>query len=631
MKTLCAILILICFYFNGNAQTPDCLLKPIPEALKINAHAIKREETISLEIKSPSRINYKVHRLVTVLDEAAADELVFMEFTDQYISLEDVAIKVFNATGSLLNSYGKKEMVHQLSGEGLVPDGKVHYLKINPTAYPISIQIDYLLKINGLCHYPDYEIQIPGQSTEHAKFTVSIASDIDLRYKLRNNLVAPIISQDGKNKLYQWDFNLLPALKYEEGSISRESRYPKIILAPSKFELEGYEGDMSSWQSFGKWYGDLSKKANDLSPLRQTQLIEMVKRATNEREKVKIIYQYLQKNYRYVSIQLGIGGYKPFAASFVDENKYGDCKALSNYTQACLAAVGIKSYQALINAEYNKEPVDPAFPNNNFNHVIVCVPLNNDSIWLECTSNTNDFGVLGNFTENRNALLITEEGGKLVPTPKSKSSDNSFNCYSSINLEEDGAGKAAVQIQCNGEYKQDMMHYISNEKKDDQKLFLVQYLGFIQPDQFDITQNKTDWQHSTHIEMQLEKIPAFTAGNKIFLHPRIYKIWSMPLPTAEGRTQDFYFQHPFIKIDTTIYKIADDYSIESLPSPKKYSFEYGSFSSNYFYDERKHQITSIARLELTEYKIPVNKFTKANNFFNQVLAEYEEKLVIKKL
>jgi hypothetical protein len=356
-------------------------------------------------------------------------------------------------------------MIHQLAGEGLVPDGKVHYLKINPTAYPISLQTDYTLKFNGLCHYPSYEIQQPAQSIEKAHFTVRMPSEMELRYKLQNCTLAPTISQEGKNKIYEWDFNLLPAVKYEEGSVSRESRYPKIIVAPSKFELEGYEGDMTSWQSFGKWYGDLSKKALDLPAPRQVELNEMVKNAANEKEKIKIIYQYLQKNFRYVSIQLGIGGYKPFAASFVDEKKYGDCKALSNYTQACLAAIGIKSYQALINAEYNKEPVDPTFTNNNFNHVILCVPLTNDTIWLECTSNTNDFGVLGNFTENRNALLITEAGGKLVPTPRSNAKDNTFNCVSTINLQEDGSGKATIQIQCNGEYKQDMMHYISNEKK----------------------------------------------------------------------------------------------------------------------------------------------------------------------
>ena len=222
---------------------------------------------------------------------------------------------------------------------------------------------------------------------------------------------------------------------------------------------------MSTWQDFGKWYGSLAKNANNLTEERKQFFQTLVKDATNDREKIKIIYNYLQSNCRYVLIALGIGGFKPFEADFVDKKKYGDCKALSNYTQACLSAIGIKSYQALINASYNKEPVDPAFPHNGFNHVIICVPLQKDSIWLECTSNTIEFGVLGNFTENRNALLITEDGGKLVATPRSKASDNTFSSYSIIDLAADGSGIVSVTLNTSGEYKQDLCIISTNQKK----------------------------------------------------------------------------------------------------------------------------------------------------------------------
>ena len=78
---------------------------------------------------------------------------------------------------------------------------------------------------------------------------------------------------------------------------------------------------------------------------------------------------------RYVNIKLGIGGLKPLPATFVDQKKYGDCKALSNYMNALLKAVGIKSYYAIINAGANEEPATPSFPGDNFDHIILCVPL----------------------------------------------------------------------------------------------------------------------------------------------------------------------------------------------------------------------------------------------------------------
>lgn len=630
IKNIC-LLFTVFFSAGLMAQLPPSMLLPIPEALKINAHSVKREELIELDIKSASKINYKVHQVITVLDEAGSDELVFVEYTDKFISLDDAKIDVFDAGGKFLKSYGKKEMISQMAGDGLVPDGKVYYLKVPAPGYPVTLQLNYTLKYNGLCRYPGYEIQLPEQSTENARFTVSVPAELDLRYKLKNTAAVPGVTTEGKYKIYNWSFNNIPALKDEEGSVSRESRYPKIIVAPNKFELDGYEGDMTSWENFGKWYGSLSKDAAKLSDERKLQLVDLVKNAGTEKEKIKMVYQYLQKNFRYVSIQLGIGGYKPFEADFVDKKKYGDCKALSNYTQACLNAIGIKSYQALINAAYNKESVEPDFPNNSFNHVILCVPQQNDTIWLECTSSTNDFGVLGNFTENRNALLIKEDGGILVATPKSKAGDNLFYSRSMVTINEDGTGNALVNIKSSGEYKQDFLHYTANEKKDEQKKFLIEYLGFIHPDEFEWKQNKNDLQDETAITMNFDKIPDFTAGNKFFISPRIYKLWPNALPTAKDRTLDFYFECPFIKSDTTVFKIPENFILETLPKPLLLKSEFANFQCTYIFDEKNKTLTTTAKLILHSYRIPAGKFQDMKFFFDKVMDEYNEKIVIKKL
>ncbi len=174
--------------------------------------------------------------------------------------------------------------------------------------------------------------------------------------------------------------NNLPVIEYESGAVSFESRYPCIILAATRFKMDDYEGDMTSWKNLGIWYNSLHKGLDQLPEDRKAFLKDLVKDAKDDREKVRIIYNYLQKNFRYVSIQLGIGGWKSLPANFTDQKKYGDCKGLSNYMYAALKAVGIKSYPALINAQYNKEPLDPSFPMSGFNHVILCVPQPKDSI-----------------------------------------------------------------------------------------------------------------------------------------------------------------------------------------------------------------------------------------------------------
>ncbi|NJM26365.1 MAG: hypothetical protein HC859_13660, partial [Bacteroidia bacterium] len=105
-----------------------------------------------------------------------------------------------------------------------------------------------------------------------------------------------------------------------------------------------------------------------------------------------------------MSIQLGIGGWQPFEASVVDKNGYGDCKALSNYAVAMLKEAGIKGYYCLVQAGEEPAKLDPMFAENHFNHIIVAVPLKQDTVWLECTSQTNPYGYLGEFTGDRQAL-----------------------------------------------------------------------------------------------------------------------------------------------------------------------------------------------------------------------------------
>jgi len=557
--------------------------------------------------------------------------LLFDVQSNDFRSIGDVSLQLFDSRGKLIHKYSKSDLTKQAYGDGLVPDGKVYYLRLPVTEYPVTLQRDFEIKFSSLWGYPSYQIQSADQSVMSSVFSVKILPELDIRYKPKNTTIQPQVATVDKLKVYTWSANNLKAIKPEAGSGNSDGLFPKILIAPNKIEYDGYAGEMSSWKSMGIWYNSLVKNVNTLSPAFGEEIKKMTAAAANDKEKIKIIYEYLQKNFRYVSIQLGIGGFKPFSADFVHKNKYGDCKALSNYMEACLNTVGIKGYSAWIMGDRYPNIVDPDFPNDPFNHQILCVPLRQDTIWLECTSNTADFGVLGSFTENRCALLLTENGGVLINTPKSKATENKLSCTSTINLKEDASGSVDVDLHSSGQFKEIFLNYVFDEKKDAQKKFFIDYMDFQQPDDFDISYSKADQTAPVKLQMAIEKIPEFSAGNKMFLNPRIYKIWSYALPKAENRTQDFYFQHPLIKTDTSIYILPEGFGVETLPKTKELSFEYGTFKSTYRFDEAQKRIITTARLELDEYKIPAAKFLATKKFFNDVLGEYTEKIVIKKL
>ena len=511
----------------------------IAPELRKNANEVVRNENIEFEVTDIDQAKLHVYRAVTVLNKNGSDALSFTLETDKFNILDDIEIKVYDAAGKTINKY-KLHDIEAISGvEEFIDDYKTYYLKIRVLSYPVTIETNYKIKYKGSLSYPAYHIIESDEGVENSSFTAKINKAIDLRYKEKNIKLQPNISEDGDFKSYTWAVKNLSPIQYEENAVSYENRYPTILLAPNKFKLDKYSGDLSSWKNFGLWYNELLEGVDTLSSQRKEFYRAMVRNATSDLDKEKILYNYLQNNFRYVSIQLGIGGFKPISAGITDTKKYGDCKGLSNYMVAVLKSVGIKSYLAIVNAESNEEPADSSFPCNQFNHVIVCIPGQKDSTWLECTSRTSDFGVLGSFTENRNAMLITENGGVLVATPRSRSDENIIKVYTTIDLHDDGSGKTNTVFRAHGEYKDELLA-LKDEKADEQKLFMIHRWGFKDPDQikFDTSNIRNnilmDLDGTAGINTRIKN-----AKQNVFTPPSILNLWVTRLPKSEIENRTF--------------------------------------------------------------------------------------------
>ena len=629
MKKVIIIAFYIVSFVISKGQTISYNLATIPDSIKKNAGVIMQYENKVFTIQDIDEAFLYVRRVYTVVNEYGKDALDFYVSTSKFVNLTDADLKVYDAMGKLISKHKKKEMMTQAMGEGLVDDGYVTYYSVNASSFPVTIDLEYQLKFKGTLMYPSYDILVPGKGVMQSSFTAKVPVGLDLRYKPKNIKLEPTVKEDGKTRTYTWEVRNLVPIEYEESAVSYENRYPSILLAPNKFKMDDYDGDMSSWKSFGNWYGSLKRGIDVLPEDKKIFFRDMVSGAKDEKEKTRIIYEYLQKNFRYVSIQLGIGGFKPFPAVFTENKKYGDCKGLSNFMQAALDGVGIKSYQALINRQPNGLPVDPAFPHNAFNHVILFVPLKQDSVWLECTSNSLDFGSLDISTENKNALVVTENGGVLLSTPRSNSNSNIFSVYSKIKLNEDATGSMESVFHSAGEYRE-MMDAILKEKKDEQKESIVLGLSFKQPDEFELSKKENETFHTSLLKMTIEKVPEFTAGSKLFLAPRLYKIWSRKLPKADNRRLDFYFSFPFEKTDTTAYVLPEGYKIDVLPPPKEFKNDFASYASKHWYDEKERTVYSSVQVILQQHVIPAAKYADVKKFFDDVLINDGQKIVVKK-
>ncbi len=631
MKNIFVFLLSILCSMYCFAQPEIYAAFTIPDSLRKNADVVVREEIIKFTIKDFNTARYDVHQVITVLNEQGKRFLNFNEFSYQFRVLDDAEIKVYDALGNKKNTYSKKEMTSLNYGEGLVPEGKITYFYVSPPAYPITIEINYSIKYKGLFSYPGNYFQYSNQSVQKAVFDVEVPAELSMRYKLLNCNYQPVISKEGSKDIYHWEVKNLKAFKTEKYVGASDNYLPQVMLAPNKFKLDDYDGDMTSWKNFGAWIDNLYAKTTGLPADKKIFYQQLVKNATTDKEKAAILYNYMQNNMRYVSIQLGIGGLRPFPASFVDDKKYGDCKALSNYLKSALDAVGVKSNLVIIQGGMTPRNVLEDFPANYFNHCILSIPQPNDTVWLECTSTTLPFAQLGPFTENRKAMLVTDNGGVLVNTPASHYKANTESINTVIEVNEEGGAKVNTSYTFSGNGRDEMLMRYHDLKDDEKRRYFITQKEWKQPDNFEISNSKDKANpYKVTASMDYEKIYAFNAGSKIFFETRLYPVFDEEIPEYEKRKADYYFTCPYQSIDTTVYKFPAGFIAENIPKNKLVEFSFAHYSCTYYWDAATRTLTAIAILQIKERVIKPADYTKLVDFKKQVMADVNEKIVMKK-
>jgi len=631
MKRILILPVLLVIAITAHAQMNIYSALTIPDSLKKDADLVIREEYIKVNVKDKNTAWHEVHQVVTVMNEQAKNFLFFNQFSDKFHVLDEAEIKVYDIAGNKKNTYSKREMTTQNYGDGLVPEGKVTYFNITAPSYPITVEYTYSIKYKGILNLPGYVYHSPWQSVQHSVFEVEAPADLGVRYKLVNTELKPALTQSGSRDMLHWEVKNLAAYKLEKHSGSSFAYEPMVLLGPNKFQLDDYEGDMTSWKNFGDWMNNLYAKTTGLPDDKKKFYQGLVKDASTDRQKAQILYSYMQNNMRYVSIQLGIGGWRPFPASFVDDKKYGDCKALSNYLRSALDAVGVKSNIVIIQGGLIPRNVIEDFPANYFNHAILCIPQPNDSIWLECTSTTLPFAELGPFTENRKAMMVTDNGGVLVNTPVSTYQKNTEAIHTVIEV--NGEGGAVVNTACTltGDGRDELLMRFHDMKEDEKRKFFLTDKSWKQPDLLNITTaNKISNPYWVNASMEYEKIYSFNAGPKLFFEPRLYPIFNEDIPENNKRMRDYYFTCPYQVFDTTVYKFPAGYAMESIPRNRSVNKSFAQYTCTYTWDANAHTLTSVALLQLKDRVIKAAEYAALCDFNKQVMADVNEKIVMKK-
>ena len=558
----------------------DYAVANISEDLIKDADVVVRLHEGTFRILSIDKAEYKVKSAVTIMREAAKTWGDFAAGYDKLTSLTDVEIAVYDKNGKRSRKIKSSEINDQswVSGFSIYEDNRVKWVDIEENGYPYTVEYSYTMKFKFLYVIPDWTF-FPGNdvSVESSLFTLEYPIEIGARYKEQNFNGEKSESENSGIKTITWTEVNLPVIEHEKYGTPLSEQVSMLHLAPAKFSFEGYEGDMSTWDGFAAWIRKLNK---DLEPIPQqlAQDLRQLTDAMEPREKVRAVYEYLQENTRYVSIQLGIGGFQPFSPAIVNETGYGDCKALSFFTRNMLSEVGISSNYTLVSAGRNFDKIDHDFPNSNFNHVILGVPMENDTIWLECTNQTNPFGYQGSFTGDREVFMIHENGGAIVKTTNYPSEVNVQTMNVEVTVSKEGHAEVKQKAKYQGRTSS-ILSGLVNLGYDDQKKALQRKIDIstFEINEFEINRGETE---AVELSTQLfvNKLMS-KSGTRLFLQPNIMnKNYSVPLKYKE-RKSDVIVKYGYHEYDTVDFTLPNAFRVEAMFDPINIQSEFGEYQA----------------------------------------------------
>jgi tetratricopeptide (TPR) repeat protein len=220
----------------------------------------------------------------------------------------------------------------------------------------------------------------------------------------------PKITEDGDRRIYHWSHSHLE--DKDESPTKKKKKRTAPEDEPPSVQLTTFD----SWEQFGAWYRSLERDRRIPNDAVKAEAAQLIQGKSDDMAKVKALYDYVSRDFRYVSLSFGLGRFQPHAANEVLGNGYGDCKDKNTLLAALLQADGFTSTSVLIGSQHKLDPDIPA--PSQFDHVITRVPVDGQEIWLDSTNGVAPFRMLAAGLRDKQALAIPPEGNAvLVRTP----------------------------------------------------------------------------------------------------------------------------------------------------------------------------------------------------------------------
>lgn len=394
----------------------------------------------------PNGLSSRFHQVVIqpLTDAAAAEarEYAFgYEGDTETVQLRGA--RVHRKNGQVEEAVETGEAPSDNPGMVMYSSGRVYYVHF-PRLYPGDV-LEILYRIEDVAErnaFADYFGEVNymqgADAINHAEYVLVTPKSRTLHF---NQPKVPgltrTVEEKGSDRIYRFVAKNVPGIVREP-------------LEPPMSEQLGYVhvSTYKSWDEMGRWYWGLVKDQFATDDEVKRRAAEATKGLTDERAKVRAIYDYVVQKTRYVALEFGIHGFKPYRCAQIFARGFGDCKDKATLIVSMLREVGIFATIVIVRTnmrgDFGTEPASLA----PFDHAIAYVPSLN--LYLDGTAENTGSMELPAMDRGALALLVNEGKPQLVRMPEPPASESVTAQEYEVALNTDGSAAIHYNLRVTG-------------------------------------------------------------------------------------------------------------------------------------------------------------------------------------
>ena len=406
----------------------------------------------------------------------------------------------------------------------------------------------------------------------------------------------------------------------------------------------------SGWADMGAWYEGLSgpRREPDASVTQKAR--DLTAASPDTLSKIRALAEFSQREIRYVSIQIGIGGFQPHPAPSILANRYGDCKDKSTLLAALLKAVGIDSHFIVIHTDRGGVNLGSPVSLGSFNHVILAIRLPDDVpdagldslvrhpslgrlLVFDPTMPTTPLGRLPYYLQDNTGLLVAGGSGELLLLPRPGPEGNVLDRRGQLVLTGDGALAGQIVETRRGAEADTLRYQIQSATEAERRRYLETFLArsfasfSLQSFEF---KNLEDAHGDLIVSYRFVASGyAKRAGGYLVLRPRVVGNKAVDLASRDKKPRRYPIdlKTTLLARDEFTIELPEGWTAESLTKPLVLDAGFAVYSSRT--EAAGRSIVYRREYRLIEPLLPASRYDEALRFFLGVGAEERQSLLLK--